>query len=84
MRSEIEDGFGCSGLVPTKAEREEEKRRDRERQAYNYAKNLSIAIHAKHFPEVTQWKPLGDTLGVLTQIDNMTCGLVRLRRDEPT
>lgn len=50
---------------------------DIERQTMNYAKTLAIAIHAKHFPEVTQWKPLDDTLGLLTQIDNMICGLVK-------
>ena len=26
MNREVEDGFGCAGLVPTKAEREEERR----------------------------------------------------------
>lgn len=49
----------------------------RERKARNYAKTLAIALHAKHFPEVTQWKPLPDTLGLLTQIDNMVSGLVK-------
>lgn len=74
---EEEDGGGWQGLVPTKAEREEEKRWERERQAKNYATTLAINIHAKHYPEVTQWKPLPDTLGLLTQIDNMTSGLTR-------
>jgi len=48
---------------------------ERER-SMGYATTLATDIHAKHFPEVTQWKPLPDTLGLLTQIDNMTCGLV--------
>jgi hypothetical protein len=65
-------------IGPDQIEREraaqEELRNDR---AKAYAKNLAIAIHAKHYPEVTQWKPLDDTLGLLTQIDNMTSGLVR-------
>ncbi len=45
--------------------------------ALGYATRLAIAIHAKHYAEVTQWKPLPDLLGVLTQIDNMTSGLIR-------
>jgi hypothetical protein len=28
FRNEVEDGFGCSGLVPTKAEKREEARMD--------------------------------------------------------
>ena len=76
---EEEDGAGWDGLVPTRAEREEEKRWERERQAKNYATTLAIALHAMHYPEVTQWKPLPDTLGLLTQIDNMVSGLVRER-----
>ena len=45
--------------------------------ALGYATRLAIALHAKHYPEVTQWKPMPDLMGVLTQIDNMTSGLVR-------
>jgi hypothetical protein len=74
---EEEDGAGWGGLVPTKEEREETKRLDRDRQAKIYATTLAIAMHAKYYPEVTQWKPLPDTLGLLTQIDNMVSGLVR-------
>jgi hypothetical protein len=44
--------------------------------AMNYATTLAKTLHAKHYPQVTQWKPLPDLLGVLTQIDNMTAGLV--------
>jgi hypothetical protein len=74
---EEQDGGGWEGLAPTQAEREEEKCWERERQARNYATTLAINLHAKHYPEETQWKPLPDLLGVLTQIDNMTSGLVR-------
>jgi hypothetical protein len=31
----------------------------------------------KHYPEAPQWEPLPDLIGLLTQIDNMTTGLVR-------
>jgi hypothetical protein len=50
---------------------------DAETAALGYATNLAVALHAKHYPEVAQWKPLGTVLGLLTQIDNMTCGLVK-------
>jgi hypothetical protein len=40
--------------------------------------HLAIALHAKHYPEVTQWEPLrGDMGGLISQIDNMTAGLSR-------
>jgi len=39
-----------------------------------YATGLAKHLHAKHFPHVTQWKPLPDLLGLLTQIDNMMTG----------
>jgi hypothetical protein len=45
--------------------------------ALAYAIGLAQGIHAKHFAEVTQWRPLPDLMGVLTQIDNMTSGLVQ-------
>ena len=38
-----------------------------------YAKNLAISTHRKHFSHITQWEPLPDTIGLLTQIDNMSC-----------
>ena len=38
-----------------------------------YAKNLAISMHRKHFSHVTQWEPLPDTIGLITQIDNMSC-----------
>ncbi len=46
--------------------------------AYGYAKRLAEAIYQKHYKQDSpEWKPLDDTLGVLTQIDNMTSGLVK-------
>lgn len=45
--------------------------------ANSYARSIAVALHASHYPEVTQWRPLDDTMGLLTQIDNMTCALVR-------
>ena len=46
-------------------------------EATGYARSLAAAITHKHFPENTEWKPLPDLIGILTQIDNATCGLVR-------
>ncbi len=44
--------------------------------AEKYALDLAKALHAKHYADVTQWKPLeGDLIGLLTQIDNMTASL---------
>lgn len=77
---EEEDGGGWGGFVGTKEEREQMKAWERERQALDYAKGLAVNLHREHYPEVTQWKPLPDLLGLLTQIDNMTCGLVRADR----
>ena len=45
-------------------------------EAYGYAVRLATAIRERHFPDVTQWRPLPELIGVLTQIDNMTSGLV--------
>lgn len=45
--------------------------------AHRWATELAASMAKKHFPEVPQWQPLPDLLGVITQIDNMTTGLVR-------
>ncbi len=59
--------------------------RDWGKDAYGYAKRLAEAIYQKHYRQDSpEWKPLDDTLGVLTQIDNMTSGLVNpLPKQEP-
>ena len=43
------------------------------------AKNLA----RKFYPEVTQWECLDDLAGVISQIDNMTTGLMRKTEQEP-
>jgi hypothetical protein len=52
---------------------------------YGYARRLAEAIWQKHYKAVApQWKPLDDLMGVLTQIDNMTSGLIaRQDKQEP-
>ncbi len=39
---------------------------------------LAVALHAKHYAtDAPDWQPLEDGEGILSQIDNMTTGLVR-------
>jgi len=56
-----------------------------EQEAYGYAKRLAEFIWEKHYKkESPDWTPLPDVLGVLTQIDNMTCGLEKSKPEMPT
>jgi len=46
--------------------------------ALGYAQRLATALWEKYGKErAPNWKPLDTVLGVLTQIDNMTAGMVR-------
>jgi hypothetical protein len=46
--------------------------------ALGYAQRLATGLWEKHYRDsAPQWKVLDDTLGVLTQIDNMVCDLSR-------
>ena len=52
--------------------------------AYIYASSLATAIWQKHYiKEAPKFELLDTTEGVLTQIDNMTCGLVREKPAQP-
>ena len=51
--------------------------KDEREATHGYALTLAKAIHAKHWAAATDWRPLPTTLGLLTQIDNMTAGLVQ-------
>ncbi|WP_233854060.1 hypothetical protein [Paraburkholderia sp. HD33-4] len=43
-----------------------------------YAHAIAVVLHHKHWRHTApDWKPLDDLYGLLTQIDNMTCGMVR-------
>lgn len=44
-------------------------------QTIRYATDLAIYLAKKFYPDVTQWRPLDDLVGVLTQIDNMVAGV---------
>ncbi|WP_157080772.1 hypothetical protein [Methylobacterium variabile] len=48
-------------------------------EATRYAERLAVALWEKHWKaDAPLWRPLaGDLVGILTQIDNMTTGLVR-------
>jgi len=45
------------------------------KEALAYAETLAMRIHQKHYSHITTWRPLPDLVGLLTQIDNMTCPL---------
>lgn len=47
--------------------------------AYKEAVRLACVLQAKHYPELKEWRPLDDLRGVISQIDNLTCGLVKER-----
>lgn len=51
---------------------------DQQQEALRYATELAKNLHTKHYSHVAEWEPLPDLVGVLTQIDNMTAGLIRL------
>jgi len=44
---------------------------------YQYARRLAEALSERHYGGNKDWRPLPDLMGVLTQIDNMTCRLER-------
>jgi hypothetical protein len=63
---------------PTCAEAADEIERllEEQQKATLYAESLAVAL-SRHFPHVPQWRPFtGDLIGLLTQIDNMTTGLL--------
>lgn len=55
----------------------DEDRNDTPDKVLDYATRLAVYLHDSHYPEVLQWKPLGDIIGVLSQIDNMITDLQR-------
>jgi len=58
-----------------------------EQHTLTYSRNLCLHLARKFYPEVAQFEPQDDVLGMLTQIDNMTAELVREpapKQAEPT
>jgi hypothetical protein len=59
------------------------KRERKVGQITDHLEGLAKNIHKTFFSEVRDWEPLtGDALGLITQIDNMVCGL-RRHKPEP-
>jgi len=49
---------------------------------YECARELAVSLWEKHYKdEAPDWQPLADLMGVITQIDNMTCGLVKEKKN---
>lgn len=44
--------------------------------AHKEALSIAVALHKRHYFDVKQWEPLPDVAGLLSQIDNMTAGLL--------
>jgi hypothetical protein len=49
---------------------------DQDRILLSELKSLSEVIHRRYYSHVSHWRPLDDPRGVLSQIDNMTAGLL--------
>lgn len=47
------------------------------REELEYAQQLARGLAERHYPGAPEFKPFDDVWGVLSQIDNMSCGLVR-------
>lgn len=70
-------------MLKKRVEALEQKLAKPEQEAYGYAKRLAEFIWEKHYKkESPDWTPLPDVLGVLTQIDNMTCGLEKAKPEQ--
>jgi hypothetical protein len=54
-----------------------EKERDA---ATREATQLAVWLHRNFYADVTQWRPLGDPAGVISQIDNMVAGIAEKLR----
>lgn len=51
---------------------------------HKYATQLLVSLMEKHYPDRSpDWQPLPDLMGVLTQIDNLSTGLVRTTPPAP-
>jgi len=60
------------------AEVERLRAQQAEPDAYGYASRLAVAIWEKHYKDsAPDWTPFSDLMLLLTQIDNMTAGLIR-------
>ena len=81
---------GCEACIDTACGRDEcpkgwpKAPQPEQDNTYTYASSLATLIWQKHYmKDSPKWKPLETTYGVLTQIDNMTCGLVKEKPAQP-
>lgn len=76
MRQKVQEGMTpMTQLLATPAARQGD--------ATDYARRLAVSMHQKHYAdEAPNWKPFDDLMGLLSQIDNMTTGL--MRKPEPS
>jgi len=45
---------------------------------HRYARDLALYMWAEFYKDsAPEWEPLDDLIGILTQLDNMVCGLTR-------
>jgi hypothetical protein len=66
---QAEPARNCAGETPTE-------------HAHRWATELARSIAKRCYPEASHWEPMPDLLGVITQIDNMTTGMVRATQPE--
>lgn len=50
-------------------------------QATYELRKLAVFMAKEFYPEVPQWSPLDDAVGLVSQIDNMVTGLKRAERE---
>lgn len=77
------DGEDPNCLLEGKFTEENSRLKEEIEKARTYATRLATILWSKHYTaDAPNWSPLEDLLGVLTQIDNMTSGLIRTETAE--
>ena len=62
-------------VMPSDSTALDEAIRQANESARVYANQLTVSLHRKLYANETQWQPLPDLYGLLSQIDNMMCGI---------
>lgn len=74
----IECRTTCNTLQKTAiALRELKALREQNTKELGYATRFATSVRERCYPEASQWRPLPNMEGLLTQIDNMMCGMER-------
>jgi hypothetical protein len=74
---------GINGLTQAETDANKMVQAQADNHAKTYARNLCLHMQNKFYPDVAQFEPQEDLLGMLTQIDNMVEGLVHPQASEP-